>query len=218
MMIAPACFILPLCWGQYENIIINCLEGDNVAMISDFKQLSKRNLKLQRFAVDDLCCSNRTEEQQLVTLLDEFPPEAELGSMAHVCLEKFEDRALIISTCLCWATGLSRTGSFRIYVVVRLFRMWAKLRVEVEGPLLNFLTLHPNMPPPQKVNVYKVLAELVHSKDVSVSKYLQRLMAKGSLAGCKNADGVRIRFADVEKVADKFSHFRPMCNGYSNSR
>lgn len=170
------------------------LEKFGVEMIPDFKRLCQRNLQLQKSAVGDVYYSQHAEQQQVIALLDELPPQADLGSMARTWLEKFKDRRLFISTCLCWATSPSRNGSFRIYVVVRLFRLWAKLHIEVEGPLLDFLAIHKIMPPLQKVNIYKVLAELVHSKNISVSKYLQRLMAKGSLAGCKNRDGVRAIF------------------------
>ena len=191
MPISPACFILPWCWNQYENMIRNGLENFGVEMIPEFKRLSQRNLQLQKSAVSHVYSSQHVEQQQIIALLDELPPQADLSSIAREWLEKFKDRRLFISTCLCWATSPSRNGSFRVYLAVRLFRFWAKLHVEVEEPLLDFLAIHIIMPPLQKVDVYKVLAELVHSKTISVSKYLQRLIAKGSLAACKNGDGVR---------------------------
>lgn len=191
MPISPACFILPLCWNKYENIIQDGLEKFGVKIIPEFKRLCQRNLQLQKSAISYVYSSQHIEQQQIITLLDELPPQADLSSIARKWLEKVKDRSLFISTCLCWATSLSRNGSFRVYIAIRLFRLWAKLHVEVEEALLDFLAIHIIMPPLQKVAIYKVMAELVHSKTISVSKYLQRLMAKGSLAACKNRDGVR---------------------------
>lgn len=217
MVDSPACFILPLCWNQYESMVQYRLEDVGVEMIPEFKRLCQRNLQLHQSAVDDLYYSQHAEQQQIIALLDDFPPQADLGSMARTCLETFKDRSSIISTSLCWATSPSRNGSFRIYTVVRLFRMWAKLHVEVEGPLLDFLPIHINMPLLQKVNVFKVLAELVHSKNISVSKYLQRLMAKGTLAGCKSRDGVCAYCVYRNYMTKGCSHFRLMCSGFSSS-
>ena len=160
-------------------------------MVPEFKRLCERNLQLQKSAISCVYSSQHVEQQQIIALLDELPPQADISSIARQCLEKFKNRSLFISTCLCWATSPSRNGSFRPYIAIRLFRLWAKLHVEIEGPLLDFLAIHTTMPLLQKVDIYKVLAELVHSKTISVSKYLQRLMAKGSLAACKKTDGVR---------------------------
>lgn len=194
MPISPACFILPLCWNQYENMIRNGLEKFGVEMIPELKRLCQRNLQLQKSAVSYVYSSQHVDQQQIIALLDELAPQADLNSIARRWLEKFKDRRLFISTCLSWATSPSRNGSFRVYLAVRLFRLWAKLHVEVEEPLLDFLAVDIVMPPLQKADVYRVLAELVHSKTISVSKYLQRLIAKGSLAACKNRDGVRTVF------------------------
>lgn len=191
MTVSPACFILPVCWSQNESMIQSGLEKFGVELIPEFKRLCQRNLQLRQSVIGDVYSSQHVQQQKIIAVLDELPPQADLSSMARIWLEKFKDRSLFISTCLCWATSPSRNGSFRIYIAVRLFRLWAKLHVEVEEPLLDFLAIHIIMPPLQKVDVYKVLAELVHSKTISVSKYLQRLMAKGSLVGCKNKDGVR---------------------------
>lgn len=196
MPIFPACFILPLCWNQYENMIRNGLEKFGVEMIPKFKQLCQRNLQLQKSTVSHVYSSQHVEQQQIIALLDDLPPQADLSSIAREWLEKFRDRRLFISTCLCWATSPSRNDSSRVYLAVRLLRFWAKLHVEVEESLLDFLAIHIIMPPLQKVDIYKVLAELVHSKTISVSKYLQRLIAKGSLAHCKNIDGVR-KFSSI---------------------
>lgn len=217
MVDSPACFILPLCWDQYQSMVRDRLKNVGMEMIPEFKRLCQRNLQLHHSAVDDLHYSQHAEQQQLIAVLDELPPQADLGSMARTCLEKFKDRSSIISTCLCWATSPTRGGSFRTYIVVRLFRMWAKLHVEVEGPLLDFLSIHINMPPLQKVNVFKVLAELVHSKNISVIKYLQRLMAKGTLAGCKSRDGVCACYNYRNSITKGCSHFRLMCSGFSSS-
>lgn len=173
------------------------LEKFAVEMIPEFQRLCQRNLQLQKSAISYVYTSQHVEQQKIIALLDELPPEADLSSTARKWLEIFKDRSLFISTCLCWATSPSRNGSYRNYVAVRLFRLWAKLHVEVEEHLLGFLAIRIIMPPLQKVNVYKILAELVHSNTISVSKYLQRLIAKGSLAGCKNRDGVSAFSAHV---------------------
>lgn len=188
----PACLILPSCWNQYEGLIRHGLEKHGVEMTLAFQRICQRNRQLYRSAADDVCYSRNIELHQIITILDEFSLQADLASIARSCLEVFKDHSSVISTCLLWASNPSRNRSFRIHIVVRLLRTWSELHIEVEGPLLDFLTFHIEMTQFQRSNVYKLLAELVHSKHMSVSKYLQRLMAKGSLAAYKKRDGVRV--------------------------
>ncbi len=216
MVVSPACLIIPLCWSRHEKTLQCSLEKEGVAMIPVFERLCQRNTQLQKSDVDDLYYTHYAKQQQLIALLDELPTGANLGSIAHACIKKYKDPIAIINTCMCWATSPSGNNSYKIYIVVRLLRMWTKLDVEIEGPLLDFLAIHKHMPPLQKVNVYRILAELVHSKNISVSKYFQRLMAKGSLASCKKNDGVCASIVNRVLFAKEYSGFRQMCNGFSS--
>lgn len=192
MKFAPACFLLPFCWEKYEDMLRINPEERSVASVHHFEKISQRNLRLRRPSRNVGRFSISSSGRNLIALLDKVSFNVDFGTFADKCLATVYDRAQLITICLDWATSLARLGHGRTYFVARLFRRWAKLKVNLEQPILGFLASNPDLPQLQKTNIYRVLAELVHSKHLSVGRYLQWLMAKGAVTGRKNADGVRI--------------------------
>ena len=185
---------------------------DGSAAYSDFEQVSRRNLRLIKASLDTRLSSTHMSEQRLIVLLDKVSFSVDIGNFADTCLSAANDQTLLITICLNWATSLTRFGHARIYLVIRLFRRWAKLNIGLERPILDFLASNPDLPPLQKANVYKLLAELVHSKNLSIGKYLQWLMAKGDVIGRKNKDGVCL-YLIILVLCNNYRHIRPTWSG-----
>lgn len=192
MKLAPACFLLPLSWDKYENLLKSNLEEESAASVQHFEKLSQRNFRLRRPSTNVARSSIRLSERNLITLLDKLSFDVDPRDFAHTCLATIYDHAQLITICLDWATSLTRFGHARTYFIIRLFRRLAKLDINLEQPILGFLASKPDLPQLQKANIYRVLAELVQSKNLSVGRYLQWLIAKGAITGHKNVDGVRI--------------------------
>lgn len=174
--------------------------------------MSQRNLRLIKASLDTRRSSTHISEQRLIVLLDKVSFSVDIGDFADTCLSAANDQTLLITICLNWATSLTRFGHARIYLVIRLFRRWAKLNIDLERPILDFLASNPDLTPLQKANVYKLLAELVHSKNLSIGRYLQWLMAKEDVIGRKNTNGVCLYL--IQRVSSNvYRHIRPTCSG-----
>lgn len=135
--------------------------------------------------------SGQSCQQQLIALLDSIPVKVDIGNFADACMRAVTHHDLLIATCIDWATNIYRNGQARIYIVIRLLRRWAKNDIELDRPILEYLSTNPDLPPRQKTNIYRLVAELIHSEHFSVAKYLQWLMARGTLVRHDKSDQVR---------------------------
>lgn len=183
MMANPACFIIPNSWLKYEPLLRSSLSDEKITLTSAFEQLSGRNLHLIRSR--DKHCRHAAEDArpELLALLDNIPAAFNLHRTSEACLRVNASKELLIITVLGWASSLYRRGHARVYIVVRLLRRWARLDIDIGGSILAFLAASPAMVGLQKNNIYRIIAELVRSKHFSVGKYLQWLLARGSLSG-----------------------------------
>ena len=179
----PACFIIPSVWLKYEPLLRSCLSDEKATLRSTFEQLSGRNLHLIRSRDRDSHHVAKDARPKLIALLDNIPAAFNLHRTSEACLQVNGSGELLITTVLGWASSLYRRGQARIYVAVRLLRRWARLDIDIGGSILAFLAASPAMVGLQKNSIYRIIAELVRSKHFSVGKYLQWLLARGSLSG-----------------------------------
>lgn len=183
MIAKPACFIIPSSWLKYESLLRSCISDEETNLTSTFEQLSSRNLHLIRSRDKHTRHAVEDARPEILTLLDNISNPFNLKITSEACLQVNGNRELLIITMLEWASSLYRRGRLRVYIAVRLLRRWARLGVDISGPVLAFLAASSAMVGLQKDNVYRVIAELVRSKHFSVGKYLQWLLARGSLSG-----------------------------------
>ena len=183
MLSAPACFILPACWSEYEDVIQGYLDQKESRLQSILDSVSKRNWRLQNRASKSRSQSPKSYRQTIITCLDSLRGNQSFGRVASVCLQITGDHDLLIRTCVEWSSSVHRYGCFRTYAAARLLRIWTRKGVDLQGPIFNFLAACSDIPGLQKRNVYRLLAELVRSRHLSVSKYLQWLIARGTLDG-----------------------------------
>ena len=124
--------------------------------------------------------------------LDSLRDNQSFGSVASACLRATSDSDLLIRTCVEWSSSVHRYGCFRAYAAARLLRIWKRKGIDLQSPIFNFLAACSDIPGLQKREVYRLLAELVRSRHLSVSKYLQWLIARGTLDGHHELHSVSI--------------------------
>lgn len=191
MVSDPLCFLLKN-WNKYEAMLRTCITAREDILFVEFERLSRRNSRIRRLPVKQGCrYSGQSCQQRLIALLDDVPFKIDICDTADACMRTVTHHDLLIATCIDWATNIYRDGQARIYIVIRLLRRWAKTDVELDRPILEYLSANVNLPPQQKTNIYRIVAELIHSKHFSVAKYLQWLMARGTLAEHDKPDRVR---------------------------
>ena len=183
MLSAPACFIIPACWSKYEDAIKGCLDKQESRLQSSFDSLSKRNWKLRNRSLNRSSRPTKSHKQTIIAYLDSLFDNLSFGRIASACLEVTSDYELLIRTCIEWSSSVYRHGRFRAYAAARLLRIWKRKGVDLQGPVFEFLAASSGIPGLQTRDVYKLLAELVRSHHLSVGKYLQWLIARGTLDG-----------------------------------
>ena len=183
MLSAPACLILPACWIEYEAVIQGCLGQKESHLQSVFDSVSRSNWRLRNRASKQRSQTPKSQRQTIIMYLDSLRDNQGFGSVASACFRATGDSSLLIRTCVEWSSTVHRYGCFRAYAAARLLRIWKRKGVDLQGPVLKFLAACSDIPGLQKREVYRLLAELVRSRHLSVSKYLQWLIARGTLDG-----------------------------------
>ena len=175
--------MLPACWSKYEDAIRSCLDNKDSRLQSSFDSLSKHNWRLRNRSLTRGSPATSSQRQTTIMYLDSLRDDQNFGRIAEECLRATSDHELLVRTCIEWSSSVYRYGCFRGYAAARLLRIWKRKGVDLQGPIFNFLAACPDVPGLQKRDVYRVLAELVRSRHFSVGKYLQWLIARGTLDG-----------------------------------
>jgi mediator of RNA polymerase II transcription subunit 12 len=121
---------------------------------------------------------------RLYRLLDsvDYSVNVRIDRLAYDCMELISEYSTLISTVLKWASSYYREGSHRIYLVTRLLRRWSHLGADIDDGVLSYLhSMMPNRSNDPRV-VFRIIAELVRSKTFSTGRYLQWLIATGSVS------------------------------------
>ena len=187
---APACLLLPRCWIKYERTFQNCFQGPADIPASCFEHIVRRNLRLTKSSEGRAWRPTPTSRRTFITFLDTTSDWAQIVKLTDSCLAATDDSSKLVITCLEWASSSYRHGHARIYIAARILRRWSKQGIELEKPILDFLAASPNMAGLHKGNTYRLLAELIRSKHFLAGKYLQWLMARGTLARCRTPNRV----------------------------
>lgn len=190
MLSAPACLILPAGWNKYQDTIKSCLDKTESRLQSSFDNLSKRNWKIRNRASNQSSQPTKSHGQTIIMFLDSLCYDQSFGKIAGACLRVTDDYDLLVRTCIEWSSSIYRHGRSRAYAAARLLRIWKRKGVDLQGPIFNFLAASSDVPDLQKRDIYILLAELVRSQHLSIGKYLQWLIARGTLDGCHEPDPV----------------------------
>lgn len=102
-------------------------------------------------------------------------------TLACECLATISDARTLVSTVLKWASSLYREGAHRAYLATRLLRRWSRSGLDIDSAILSYFHSSDMNKGSDPRNVFRIVAELVRSKNFSVGKYLQWLIATGSV-------------------------------------
>ena len=177
----PDCFLIPQTWKAYKEIVQNSVVGKDSFLQTRFREICMRNQRLDDRAAAQETKTYSSAEQTVVAALDSLASHQDYPNVSRACRRAGLTPQLLVDVCIEWASSTYRYGSFRVYAVVRLLRMWSRRFLDLQGSVCNFLARSENLSDIDKTQIYKLCAELVSSKHLSVGKYLQWLMASGAL-------------------------------------
>lgn len=103
------------------------------------------------------------------------------------CWATGDDKTDIVKTTVDWATSFYRPGLARVYIAANLIKVWASLRIDVTGAILEHMDTIPAEDEGRKQMTYHLVAELVRTGQFSVTQYIKWLMARG---GCSHPSEV----------------------------
>lgn len=178
---APACLLLPNSWNRYRDILERyCTVQENGQLQACFESLSKRNAYLQDHTSRQAKRLGKSLRQRLIALLDSLSIKPNYVKVADKCLRICDDSNTLVWTCVEWSSSIYRHGLFRTYAAARLLRIWSCHGVELQRPLYDFLAFDGGHEGLSREGLYRLIAGLVSSRHLSVGRYLQWLMARGT--------------------------------------
>ncbi|MCJ1403892.1 RNA polymerase II mediator complex subunit [Xylographa trunciseda] len=186
----PSYFLMPDSWAKYEPTLRACNNRCDKNWNLRMKQIETRNFHLTQKSGAALRESGTTFRQQFIALLDAPQSASNIRGLSRKALDMLEDRALLVCTLLEWATTQYRSGLPRIYVALRLLRLWNQRGVDLDGPVLGFLGQASVAASGDKNAIYRLIAEMIRTRLFSIGTYLQWLMARGSRSENADTDSV----------------------------
>lgn len=119
----------------------------------------------------------------MVRLLDATLLNQINRDLPQKCWATGDDKTDIVKTTVDWATSFYRPGLARVYIAANLIKVWASLRIDVTGAILEHMDTIPAEDEGRKQMAYHLVAELVRTGQFSVTQYIKWLMARG---GCSH--------------------------------
>lgn len=177
-----ACFILPSCWEKFEVTLKSCLSPASPGLTARYERLVQRNrclTEIGRLRKDEVGQSPR---EQLIRHLDSVRTPFNIHRISEMCLKSVENFEAAVEILLEWIATPYREGQEHVYLSVRLLRKWNKLGYDTDKPILSFLASTRSITRLRKRNLYRLVTELVRSRQFSVGKYCQWLLARGALS------------------------------------
>lgn len=179
----PACLLLPDDWEKRKGVLHIFERRRAHAKISQVVSvLDQRNRDIMPSRSLGSSASQRSY-YMLYQLLDgvDYETNITVDELAYGCMELFPDQDRLISAVLQWASSLYRQGLHRVYLVTRLLRKWNHLGIDVSQGILKYLPRVALDRSKDAELVFRVVSELVRSKTFPLGRFLQWLIATGSM-------------------------------------
>ena len=172
--------VLPDTWEMHKETVEACMDSDDQVDKAIMRTLAERNVRVQ--PPKDLRASGRrSRRQHVISLLDSIRSTHDINAISTACLDSSDDRASLVAALLEWTASTFRHGIYRVFAAVRFLRKWKLAGVDVDSHILAFLSRNGDINGLEISNVYHAISELVRSQTFSVGRYLQWLMARGSM-------------------------------------
>ena len=173
----PALFLLPHCWLDYESALRFCLDKHDPNLNSCFEQIKARNLYLLGQSPTGSVGFEQTPRQIFISMLDDMELEFDFGTLSDTARATISDPDLLVCTLIEWSVTVYRQGIPRVYIALRLLRHWSTAGLDLDRPVMQFISHFSTTAGLSRLHIYKLVAELIRSRLLSVSKYLQWLIA-----------------------------------------
>ncbi|KAL5465444.1 hypothetical protein PMIN06_000604 [Paraphaeosphaeria minitans] len=178
-----ACLLLPDDWEKCKEVLYVFAQRRAHAKISQvIPGLDQRNRDIMPSRSLGSSASQRSY-RVLYELLDgvDYETNISVDELAYECMELFPDQDRLISAVLQWSSSLYRQGMHRVYLVTRLLRKWSHLGIDVSEGILRYLPRVALDRSKDAELVFRVVSELVRSRTFSLARFLQWLIATGSM-------------------------------------
>ena len=175
----PSYFLMPDSWAKCESILKACNQKSDIRWTSRIKQIEARNFRLIEKSGEALRHSGKTDRQRFIDLLDTSEGASDIKLLSRESLDTLEDRDLLVFTLLEWSTTPYRDGLPRIYLALRLLRLWNQIRLDLDPSVLQFLGQASTAAGVDRKAIYRLIAEMIRTGLFSIGKYLQWLIAGG---------------------------------------
>jgi mediator of RNA polymerase II transcription subunit 12 len=182
-MTRPTCLLLPESWSKYSTVLHNLADRRNEPEISNaIKKLEGRNRRLSSSPTNAPVAS-QTSAGRVYNVLDSvgYDTTIRIENLSNDCMEIISNAPHLISVVLQWASSNYRRGSHRVYLAIRLLRKWAQLGADIYESIVSYLHNLSWAGATEPSIIFRIIAELVRSKTFPAGRYLQWLIATGSL-------------------------------------
>ncbi|KAL5337560.1 hypothetical protein BJX70DRAFT_409135 [Aspergillus crustosus] len=187
--------VLPNTWEAYKDVVRSSLRINDNTDKTVFNCLAERNFRVQMPKAPPRS-PHQSAQLQIIQLLDSVQSLHDIPFTSTSCLDILEDRAALVAKVLEWSATRFRSGLHRVYTAARLLRKWKMSGVDIDSYIIAYLSTIQGTVQLDMENIYHVISELVRSRTFSISRYLQRLMAKGVVRKYLS-DNDKIVFGDV---------------------
>lgn len=184
LAIRPACLLLPTSWHQH-SITLNALANRiyNPQILHGVKRLDERNRRLQQSSKITSVAS-MTSAGRVYHILDniDYSKVIRIEEVSTDCMGVISNPIQLVSVLLQWACSYYREGSYRVCIATRLLRRWASLGADIYECVTTYLEGMDWATSGDSRIVFKIISELVRSKTFATGRYMQWLIATGSIA------------------------------------
>ena len=200
LAIRPACLLLPNSWHQHSAILHSLAKKANhPQIVHGVKRLDDRNRRLQHSSRVAPAASI-TSAGRVYRILDnvDYNKIIRIEEISADCMEVIPIPVDLVSVLLQWACSYYREGSYRVCLATRLLRKWAHLGADIYECVTTFLEGMSWAKSGDPCIIFKIVSELVRSKTFAAGRYMQWLIATGSIAQDLDLSLVSSPFSNTE--------------------
>jgi mediator of RNA polymerase II transcription subunit 12 len=184
LAIRPACLLLPGSWHLHSTTLQGLAERTNHPQIlHGVKRLDERNRRLQQSSKIAPAAST-TPAGRIYRILDnvDYSKMVRIEQVSTDCMEVIPNPINLVQALLQWACSCYREGSHRVCLATRLLRRWTHLGADIYECITTYLEGMSWVKSGDSRMVFKIISELVRSRTFAVGRYMQWLIATGSIA------------------------------------
>lgn len=172
------------------------------------QKLEARHIRLLQFSKSTAPAS-QSPAARVYQKLDavDYKSTVRIEDLSYECMEIISNAMQLISILLHWACSCYRNGSHRIYLATRLLRRWSHLGADVYEGIVSYLQNMTWVHSGDLRVLLRIVAELVRSKHFSAGRYLQWLIATGSLESGLDLASVSQRRTRCSYIANMTTAF-----------